>query len=721
MPIINTSSSITGFEYASFESIFEFEAEAEVTTFGLARFDAGFEFVAASETQFSALAEFDGGLEFAVTGFLNNAPNILALAEFDGGLEFSATSVRGSEMLSVFESGFEFVATEEFRTPEIFTFDLILDILPDDITPANYIHLQPRLKVDGVEIPIISGTVEESSGTSGRTLDVRLARIADKSLIGIYADIEFGFGTKTAGVWNESTFETLLDGAVRQSLSHTLSWGDNQPADAVTFSSVSGSTAKMMKTAQKDLVIYDSSRLTLQQKDFEILYDSQGRQFTTELKPIAGLRLNRLLQEIAVVRCGFSGYRTNLPDFRIQRVDVEMGGGLIDSISGYIGMFEPVLFVEDDLLWVIDTTIALPSGFPAPRTVSVSQYRTLSKQDTRRLVDVLLVDYVEDKLDYDYITTRTEIDEQLEGDLEAEIEKLIREYRKYAQPFVIQREEAYQVNKEFRGVGGQVVKTSSLTLTYDSRNRITERLSETQELLPDLLNEISPGLLTLMDSESIVESFSWSAHPFDTRREYMSQRTLVESSLVAIDADNPQLGSPYERKLAEVYLAGNVTTDQVSIFKRIRTTMDSATPQRDGTVKIRRTELNHLLNLIAVDEDADPVGDISVSGLAASSQKMLVFHTDGAVRNTDRIESFHAGELPATLFIPLARRRLKMIREYAGDVSFEVIGFDRSLRKGMSVRLTGRGETIADCLILGRSINVEFGSITMNLTGRPIA
>lgn len=721
MPIINTSSDNSGFELAEFEANFEFEAVEEITKIGFADFAAGFQFLALDEAEILELAEFESEFVFEAFDFLNDEPNILEEATFESAFEFIANGTLQTENLALFQSGFEFIAIEEFRTPETFEFNLTLDILPENIVPGRYVHTQPRLKIDGVEIPIISGTVSDDVNAGGRTLDVQLARIADKDLIGIDADIEFGFGTKTDGVWNESTFITLLSGAMRRSLNHSLAWDNNQPQDTVSFQSVSGDTTRMMKTAERDLVIYDSSRLTLRQQDFEILFDSQGRQFTTELKPIGGLRLNALLQEIVVQRCGFAGYRTNLPNFRIKRVDIEMGSSLIDSIIGYFGMFDPVMFEEDGILWIIDTTVALPAGFPAPKTVAVSQYRTLSKQDERRLVDALMITYVEDKLDYDYITTRTETDEELQGDLEVRIETLIREYRKFAQPFVVQREEAYQVNKTFRGVGGVTVKTSQLTIEYDSRNRINSRTLRTQELLPDLLDEMNPGALALLDSERIDESFTWAAHPFDTRREYLASRVVEVRSLVAIDAANPQLDSPYERKLAEVYLSGNVTVDQVLAFKRTSTTIDTAEPKKDGTVKIRRVELNHLLNLTAIDEDADPVGDVSVSGLAASPNRMLVFYRDNAPRTTDRIENFNAGELPATIFVPLARRRLKMIREYLGGVVCQVIGFDPSLHRGIVVRATGRGETLGDVIITGLSISARFGSVVTNLTTRRIS
>jgi hypothetical protein len=716
VPIINTSNDSSGFEYAGFESLFEFEAEG---ISGRAVFSGGFELEAVGVIEIAGDAAFDGGLDLEATGFLNSEPNVTDDAILESEFLFEAAGAVGSEALAVFTGGLEFITPGEHSVPEVFALILSLDIIPGGTTSGNYIKLQPRLKVNGVEIPIISGTVTESENSSGTTLEVRLARVADKNALGPDAMIEFGLGTKTDGVWDEGTFETIISGAMRQSLSHSIAWGDGQPDDVVSFSAVSGATEKMMRTAETDLVIYDSSRLTLSQDGFEPIADQSGRLFQTELKPISGLKLYDLLQEILVQRCGFASYRTNLPNFRLQRVDCQMAAGLVDAIAGYIGMFEPVIFVENDTVWILDTTIALPAGFPAPKAVSVSQYRTLSKTDQRRKLDALLVTYAEDRLDYDYITTRTEQSEIIEGDLQVEIETLFREYRKFTQPFVVIRDEIYQENKTFRGVGGTVVKTSTETIQYDSRNNRTGRRKLTQELLPDL-NNIDPGTRSLLDSEDIRESFTWQAHPFDTKRQYMARRTYQERALISIDEVQDQLGRPYRHKLSEVFSAGNVTLEQATSFDPTVTIIDTATPQRDGTVKIRRVQLNHQANLVAVDDDADPAGDVSLNGLASVQNRMLVFDTDNALRTTDRIETFHAGELPATVFIPLARRRLKMLRTATGPVSVKVIGYDSSLRKGMTIRATGRCETVADCIILGRTIAVSFGSIEMTLNGRPI-
>lgn len=718
MPIINTSDIAFGFEFASFESEFEFEATAVVVKGATASFIAGLEFIATSEAEFEAASSFDLGLEFVANGFINGAPNVFVNAEFGLGFEFEALSVKSSDALALFDLGLDFTAIAEHRPFEIFTFNFILDILPPGLVPANYIRLQPRLKVNGVEFPVVSWSVTEDERTTGKTLNVRLARLSDKDLIPIEAEIEFGLGTKTAGVWDESTFDTIIDGGMRQSRSHSISWSDG-PGDTADFTFISGETDKMLKAAITDLVIYDSLRQTLEQSDFEPIPDSLGNLYQTELKQIPGLKLYSLLNEVVVNRCGFVGFTTNLPNFPIQRVDCAMSSGLIESIGGYFGMFEPVVFAVDDELWIIDTTITLPSGFPPPKTVTASHYTTLGKSDTRRRVDALLVSYVQEKLDYDYITTRTETKDEIQGDLLIEIETSFREYRKFTQPFVVIRDEVYLEERTTK-INGETIAITREDTNYDSQNRASSRRKRTQKLLPDVNNIVLPGVLTMLEAEDVRETFSYAAHPFEARRQYLSRRSHSEKALVAVDGVNQQLDEDYKRRIDEVYGAGNVNTDMSAEFLPTVTIVETATPQRDGTVKIRRTEVNHLLNIVAVDENVSPVGDISTNGLAMQQDRMLVFETDSSIRTTERIESFHAGELTATVFVPLARRRLKAIRTKDGRVQISVIGYDASLRKGMTIRATGRGETIADCIILGRTVSGDVNGIQTALQCKEI-
>lgn len=598
-------------------------------------------------------------------------------------------------------------------------FTFILDILPATAVPGTFIDWQPRLKVDGVEVAIIDGSFDQAEGVAADVLNVRLANVDDRILFTPTAVIEFGFGVKTAGVWNEDSFEICIAQGRLQDLTYTIGL-DAGPTDTATVTVVSDSASKLMTTAEVDTIIYDSARDSVNPDDIEPLRDTAGRTFPPEIVGISGLKLHRLFQEVFINRCGFLGYKTNLPNYPVSRINAEMGSMLYESLGAHIGMFEPETFERDGIVWVIEMTSSMPPGFPAPLSVTVSQYQQLSRTTAPQNVDAIDMYFSEYGFDYDYITTDIETETTTEGDYELRTDTRWYEYRRFDDPYNYIRREKYFERKEwFKGLFK--IRETVQTIEYDTRYRPSSVSYLEYDLLPDVTNVISPGVKTMMQTARQDAANQWSVHPFDVTRQFRAKRTVRRQVLIAQDNINTQLDEPFRREYKEVYEDGNLTTDHIAFFDTLSTSIETNKPNRDGTVEMTRTVINELGETIPVDDADSMAGDVSLNGLAMQQDSVLVFETDSSPRGTGQIVRFNVNELPMKFAKPLARRRIKRLRAGNNPLRITAIGPHFALRKGMPFNPTGRGgESFGICLVTGRKIRFSTAMSMTDITCREI-
>lgn len=629
--------------------------------------------------------------------YINGASTVSASLRVAGDAQpitFSGSSVVTSE-----------IAIARFDEYEL---RIVVDVTAA-LTTGNYRGIWlPRVKVNGTEVPILSAQYSEGQQTVGASLEFTLARPSDKALFVPDADIEFGIGQKIAGAWDAGTFDTLFSTGDTDSRNHSIGWQNNGTTDAVSVNVSSDMSAKLLKTPLTDCVIYDPLKQTLQQSNFETLYDTEGRAYLTELDQINGMTLYDVLQAVLVTRCGFAHYQTNLPDFPVARIDCGIGKPWIEAIRGVLGIFSPVIFYTEatDTLWIVDASLAMPSGFPASRTVATSNYRTLQLSDSQKKLDGFLVNYTEDRRSFDYITTRTDTETSTTGTFPNSdytntfIEKGFREYRKYSMPGVILREELYYQTTTVSGAFNDISETHE-TYTFDQLGRLTLREKTVQQRVPGLS---TPAAMTEVLSES--ESISYAAHPYAKRSQYISRRETNVSGLIVTDSDNPQLGQDFKQGYLQGYRSGNLNSGQTTASGPISTRIETAEPRRDGQVKIKVTDIDLIHNVVSDSTDENRVGDVSIYGTQPTQLRLLVLADATALRTSESIEDLNIGELPIIDGIALARRLLARRATKMHSGTIDVIGYESGLRKGLPIALTGRnGEALGNYLIAGRRVS----------------
>lgn len=657
--------------------------------------------------------------------------NVLIAAEVDGLTTLEAELATVFSPYCLVEGSTDIQANLRISKVETSDLELVVDIVPGLGELASYVsNWLGRLIVDGQEIPIVDWTFDEAPNLVGGNLQVTLARPGDRSLITADSVIEFSIGRKIVDmggsiVWDEASLYTLLSSGSVRGYEFSVAWGTAGPTDVLRVRGALQLNDRLGRTPATDTIFYDSLRQSLTLDDFEALLDSEGRSYYPTLVPIVDMGLYDILQQVLVTRCGFSSFETNIPNYPVNRVDCRMGQGYFESIKGLFGMFEPAVFTDGDVIWLIDTSVVLPAGFPTPRAVAVSEYRTLSLTNAQERLDALLVQYVQQRLDYDYITTRTETQTQTSGEFGTDnytstlIERSFREYRKLSHPSVVIRSELYLEKRTTTG-GGIIgeIGYSEERYDYDSQNRLTQRTKTEQGRVPALTG---PTLFALQDVRTETETYQYAVHPFQPRGSYLQEKNLLIRALIVTDSTNQQLGQDFKQEFMLAYRSGNLLDTMTTDFVDIKSRTELNEPLRDGSVRITTKEVDALVNSIISETREERPGDILINGMSPQQSQMLVFDDENTLRGLYRVDTVHLGELPVNILVPLARRILRARKKKAQTINCDAIGFDPILRPGMVISVTVRqAEALGNFIVLGRQLKGDKGGCVASLSCKEI-
>lgn len=660
-------------------------------------------------------AVFDGNSD--ITPTLSGGFYIETLA---GNSDLSATLAIPTNLSATFDGDSDMAAlvlSVEF--PESWSLDLIIDIVPS-LLPDREIRYIPRFRADGVDIPITDWSYSESQQIAGGDCQVTLARPSDRSLFGVNTVIDFGFGFLTApGVFDNSTMDWKILGGTFTGLQMPIGWANNAPTDKVIVNGSSSIYDKLNVTAERGIIFYDTAVEEVTTDEIEPIVDENGVSYLPELVGISGLTLYDVLDRVLITECGFTSYEAP-PDYPLRRVDCPMGQSLWSSVSGFLGMYQTEVVVELDVLKIIDTTLVSPSGFPVPKQVGVSNYQQLGLTDQPRNIDGLIVNISENKRNYDFVTQRFENKTTYAGSLSTTTESEFREYRRFAHPFVVIKDELAKITKSTFGLAGTVSDIVE-TFTYNSRDLESGRTKTVRSLLPDL----NTGVPSLQDENVETEESLYAAHPFKTRATYLQQHQLTITGAAIKDTQNQQIGKDFYQPYSVSARSGNLQTGQTLVTDFLLSIKrETYEPLRGNKVRVTEFEFDGTPNegtgQVIKDETKTVPGDVALNDISPHPTQIIVFAEDNHTRSKERLESVNFGELPIELALPLARRMIKRAKEKSRNMNLTVAGYDPLLLKGFvidaldaGVPVRTSGVTLGNFLILSLNISgnaVEFNS-----------
>lgn len=611
---------------------------------------------------------------------------------------------------------------EPFTPPSaVYRWPFIIDILPSDMLSARRTNWLARVKVDGVEKQITQAVVDENESNVGQELTIDLAKVADRSAFTSNSVADFGIGKQIAGAWDEATFLTLLDDATTQNKNYTIAGqGAHTANDRVSIALSSAENDKLNKTSEEGLILYDPNRTSISDTDINPV---QG--FTTELVPIAGMKLENVLQELLVDRCGFTDYYTDLPeyDYPIQRIDIPMGTRFWDALGPHIAMFYPATRIISDVIHITDTTIEQPADYPAPYevTLAVAKDQLNLSQEVQKL-DGLFVHVKSIENNYDFTDFDFQYPSEVNDTSETAFSRIFVRFWKIVDRILGRIQ---LVRTELNIEDSVTTRDSVTTETSSTVNQFIGGLIAFTRTLGHVLMPDLPGggASTLRTAYEDRTSITHQTHPFKRLLQFIARRDRRSWGLIAEDTDNPNvLGEPARLAARIADRSSWMAVGQTYDYGRTETQVETAEPLKDGTVRVITKITDEVKGRKTVLDAQIRAGEIGIAGSASTSEIIPVFAEENTTRSTQRMDSLNINELPLKYGYPLARRILINRQTVNQNVNFPVIGYDPYLQKGALIAPKDRaGVSLGNYIITGRRITCTRQGLIMDLSARQVA
>jgi hypothetical protein len=577
---------------------------------------------------------------------------------------------------------------------------------------SNYQKFKTRFSANGTEIKIRSFRLEYPAKSVGSKLSVDLANPVRNQFD---QNTSFKFEYNLGLGWR-----TILDTAKLDAESISSRFFD----DRVNLDISAPLSDKFALSPRRTKIYYDGTKTSVETEEFDVLKDTFGNSFPISAQNVGNLSLYYLLNKAFVAGCGFASVIMNIPDYRIVRADFSTGQTFKDSVGGFIGMFEPVFFEDNNILYILDTSNVLPSGF-TPRTISASKFTNFSSNAQKRtILDGFDVSFADSEGEY-YTQRQTQKTEPSgtfgNSDYsETDVLTTIREYRNFDNPGVILRTEIKDQQRIIYDSVFNQIGQETLTRNFNSSGRLTSIVKQNLARVPDLNNSGNLLLQNLREEET---RLFYKPNPKNTREILTNRVEKRISGLIAIDSENPYFNEPFEQEYLKAHENGNLNENMTSRFGAIRTIIETFETDGRGQTDIRREVIDHIRG-VSVEPETDTRGGLNSFSQYQQPNTVRVWRT-GANRTSDKGGAFaglSAGELPNRLAIALANRKLAKQTANNQTGTFDLIGSDPSLRRGSSVRILDRwNASFGNFLIEGLTIQGDNKSLSTSIQATEIS
>lgn len=667
-----------------------------------------------------------------------------------------------------------------------------------DVTPVGYYPMQDinaRLYVGGVEVPIRSFTYQEPKGRLGASLNVVLAE-ASRTLAPVNSSITFQLVVVDADE-NEHVVTLVSNGKIG-GRSYTIQFLN----DELTIAGLNTLADKFSLAPRRPIVMFDPEFNNVDEiggSARDAVRTEKGTPILPSLEPVSGLSVHTALRRIYT---GASGYQfmtrvqpntrsgwssrtesllgvgafdkgldfadviTNIPDYRVARVDISLESTWHGAAAPLFGMYGPIYFVQSNVLFVIDSQRTLPAGH-APRTIPLSKYSVMAhSQPYRDPTNAVLLVYQErgsdaaDAWAYREQTettisedgkfgsigfTRTEtrvttrekylLDEP-DNVLEVvELSNDVRVYTQLARIMVIPTQEGeYRYDSE----PGEIMQTSrEVTQTrYNSEGLKSGHHKEIYGLI--LAGPFGdPNVIKLAHEDCTI---TWEQHPSDpsqmiqTRNFTLYEGLIYEGERTESRLD-PSTGQNVDVRVRYPVLAANSSP---GIFRENGEMFYG--PVKSLTEELRRVRGGQL-DVVVREKDlawsgtvreshtAPRTGSRSVNPYEARSRTILVRDLASEAEIGPRVPaSISAGELPRDRAIELAQRALRQgVMGQPPEPTFQIPGVDFAALQGSVVKGEFRDGTLTEAMIVegrtitGSNLGQQGHRISMALEGTELA
>jgi hypothetical protein len=573
------------------------------------------------------------------------------------------------------------------------------DIFPNVAANANIQVVNARFKINGVEAPIRAFRYAEAAATAGTSLSIELSRP-------ILSEVPIG---------SDFTFEIYSSGAWETKMTGTF--GNRQYAvsfesDRLNISSVDSASDKLAKCPKKRTVFYDPSKTEVpNEEQSDVLRDNFGNAYPSEFVPSYGLSFYDLLQWALVTVCGFSSYKTDLPDFPVVVADFAIGKPVIETINALDGVFEPLVFERTgNVGWIKDTSVGIPSGSVA-RSLPISRFKSFNVTTGADAgnVDGLIINYSESTTG-DFYTQRLEESEfpNEGGDFAGgttELEHEFWDYKLSSDPEVIVSTILKSEKKTTKNAADQTIGEEITIRTVNSRGLVTGHEKTVKSMLPT--DDFSSPALALR-----LESRERQRCTFTTDslgRTYLSVRQTQHRALVAQSNTKTYLTQPWQCVFIEGHRAGILKAGMTVTELPTKTVTETFTRLANGQTTCSTTTVDHIRGGLTGSRNEAENGEAVIPN--RHKQRQMILWRQGLTVNPadisqKKLKSINGGEIPMIYLKPLGYRKLDRLFTGKGEGSAELFGYDSSIRRGSTFNVTGRDdEDLGNFMTIGFDIS----------------
>jgi len=594
-----------------------------------------------------------------------------------------------------------------------------LEIYPSSSFLDNNQVLSGRLLINDEEVFITGLTINANRNQVGTEISIDLARTIDRALLVTSNIFKVQLGAAVSGVM---TWYTVLDTGVLIKDSYSIGWNNNAPTDKVVFTTNQQLRDKLNKAPMRETVFYNSYYTTLNSDSYETVYDTEGRAYSVDLVPIAGMTLYSIFYNVFVLRCGFTSYQTNIEDFEVKNCTIDNGQRYLEGIGGLFGNFNPIIFEDSGILYILDATQLLPPGFPAPKQITTRRYSSVNITKDQQDVEGYIVTYSGTDKDWDfYVVTLKEstVPSGTFGDtnyLTHYVGTYTREYRRFSQPFVTVNSVIEKTIKRVRNSDDEIIFESRETFVFDYLGREVRRDKYVDQSIPWLKDNLTGEIIYSFQNVRFENDISeYAQDPYERDKQYRKTYTKTIRGLIYID-NSQYLNGQFQQEWLIAWGSGNLTRfdDVNKKFGPIWTRTETEYPQANGTCRLHEREFDHVNDLVLLDQEGEQVGATSINGSVPKQLKTIVYEYDGYVPQGKTLLSMSLNEIPFTIGKALVRRLLKSIRTKGHDLTMEYTGINLDIHRGTPICAIGRNVNGED-EVLGNFLVDAYSIVAKNL------
>ena len=515
-----------------------------------------------------------------------------------------------------------------------------------------------RLIIDNEEVPVKRAVLNHSSNDLIKVLEITLTKPI-RNQITFNSNFKFDV-KKYPGTW-----ETIFQGNFSQE-----NYSFSYEQDSLSATITDALFERFNKFPQNPLIIYNPLELEMNKDNYEKPVDIDGNYYDITFIQNSDLRLRDILEFVFIDNLGFDDVFMTVDNYYINNpVQFDITRTFLSVINGLVGMYEPLIFEKDNVVWILDTTQSIPDGIEL-REFNPSNSRC-SKSVTNNKIDGYEIEYTSTSGEF-FIPRNETIFKNITSILRNRYQNSYRDYYNFARPNILLRTELIS-ERITQFDDGVTVGESYTEYQFDSQGTVTSDKKIITGYIPDLNNNGAITLINVLDKRNFY-TYSAVRTKNQLRRKVLSQKITTIDGLYAIDTQNLSFEQPFLQPFMDAYIAGNLTLDMSVDFGPLKTLVNDLKLSSNGQTKSEITVYNHLLKTVETGEGEQLSGE---GHIPQQTNKKVIYWNPNVSESERRVlGTISIGEIGLKNGIPLVDRILKKIKEKKGSITAYETSYD---------------------------------------------